>query len=192
MFLITSFINCRGKVVQLRCDRGTSRPTHDVQPINPFHFIMHRKAICLPPASFKRTEQFHRRKRRKVKFLAHVLWKSWLREYLPLLQVREKGYRPLPNFKRNALILLVDENASRGRWNLGRVAQMLHLPETYYDVLHDAGPPTLGVPRGGGWGGACRKVWEVTLFRKDILGYHFSFHSVFRFPANFDMTFRWA
>ena len=136
VFLITSFINCRGKVVQLRCERGTTWPPRDVQPITPFHFIMHRKTICLPPAwSFKRTEQFHRRKWRKVKFLADVLWKSWLREYLPLLQVREKGCRALPNFKPNALVLLVDENASRGRWNLGRVAQMLRLPETYYDVL---------------------------------------------------------
>ena len=72
-----------------------------------------------------------------------------------MLQVREKGCRALPNFKPNALILLVDENASRGRWNLGRVAQMLRLPETYYDVLHDVGPPTLGVPRGGGGGAGC-------------------------------------
>ena len=144
VFSITSFINCRGRVVQLRCERGSTWPTHDVQPITPFHFIMHRKTIYLPPAwSFKRTEQLHRRKWRKVKFLADVLWRSWL-------QVREKGCRALPNFKPNALILLVDENASRGR-----VAQMLRLPETYYDVLHDVGPPTLGVPRGG-WGGAGR------------------------------------
>ena len=34
---------------------------------------------------------------------------------LPSLQVREKWRRALPNLKLNALVLLVDENASRNR-----------------------------------------------------------------------------
>ena len=92
VFLITSFINCRGKVVQLRCERGTTWPTHDVQPITPSHFIMHRKTICLPPAwSFKRTEQFHRRKWRKVKFLADVLWKVGCESIFHYCKLERKG-----------------------------------------------------------------------------------------------------
>ena len=105
-----------------------------------------------------------------------------MRENLPLLQVREKGCRALPNFKPNALILLVDENASRGRWNLGRVAQMLHLPEAYYDGLHDVGPPTLGVPRGGGGGrGVSESLRSNVVFVKtsqDII-FHFILSFVF-------------
>ena len=54
-------------------------------------------------------------------------------------------------------------------------------------VLHDAGSPTLGVPRE-------RNVWERTFFfcvntSQDFI---FSFQSFFRFPANFHMTFRCA
>lgn len=36
VFLITSFINCRGKVVQLRCDRATTRPSTELWHVHTF------------------------------------------------------------------------------------------------------------------------------------------------------------
>ena len=43
--------------------------------------------------------------------LVDFFWKRSLREYLPLLQVRERGRRALPNLKPNAQVLLFEENA---------------------------------------------------------------------------------
>jgi len=52
------------------------------------------------------------------------------------LQVREKWRRALAtNLKPNPLVLLVDENASRGRWNVGRVGQKLYFLENDYEDL---------------------------------------------------------
>lgn len=71
----------------------------------------------------------------KCNFWRICFWKRWLQEYLPTLQVREKWQIALSKLKPNALILLVDENALRGRWNLGRVCQKLSLLENDYENL---------------------------------------------------------
>ena len=54
---------------------------------------------------------------------------------LPSLQNREKWHGTLPNLKLNALVSLVNKNASRGRRNLGRIDQKLRPRESNYKDL---------------------------------------------------------
>ena len=108
---------------------------HDPQPITPSHFIMQKKTTCLSPGSFGRADQFHQRKWRQVQFLADLFWKRCLQEYRPSLQNREKWHGALPNLKLNALVSLANENASRGRRNLGRIDQKLRPRESNYKDL---------------------------------------------------------
>ena len=53
--------------------------------------------------------------------LATAFWQRWLREYLPLLQTRQKWHRKRDDLTVGDLVLIVDEQAPRGNWPLGVV-----------------------------------------------------------------------
>ncbi|XP_068738031.1 uncharacterized protein, partial [Montipora capricornis] len=115
-------------VLNGRALTANSGDPNDLQPLTPAHFLMQRQSICLPPGVFEKADQY-RRKWKEVQFLADLFWMRWVPEYLPTLQIREKWRKALPNLKRNALVLLGDENVPRGHWNLGRVLDVYPGPD---------------------------------------------------------------
>ena len=116
------------RVLNGRALTANSDDPNDLQPLTPAHFLMQRKSICLPPGVFEKADQY-RRKWKQVQLLADLFWKRWVHEYLPTLQIRGKWRKTLPNLKRNALVLLVDDNVPRGHWNLGRVLEVYPGPD---------------------------------------------------------------
>ena len=57
--------------------------------------------------------------RRGYKFtqrIADLWWNRWIREYVPLLQARQKWLKEEPNFKKGDLILLADEASPRNQY----------------------------------------------------------------------------
>ena len=50
---------------------------------------------------------------------------KWVREYLALLQERQKWFRPQRNFKVDDIVLIVDDRAPRGSWPLGRITKTI-------------------------------------------------------------------
>ena len=50
-------------------------------------------------------------------------WKRWRKEFLPSLNVRKKWFHPRHNLKEGDVVLIVEPNASRGEWPLGRVIE---------------------------------------------------------------------
>ena len=79
----------------------------------------------VPPGVF-RGEDVHSRKRwRQIQYLANIFWKRWTREYLPLLQYRQKWNQPRRNFKVGDVILIMYENNPRNSWPLGRIVEVL-------------------------------------------------------------------
>ena len=66
-------------------------------------------------------EDLHSRKqRRRAQFLANCFWTRWMKEYLPMLQERQKWIGERRNLEVDDLVLVVDKNIPRGRWLLGR------------------------------------------------------------------------
>ena len=114
---------------------ANSDDPNDLQPLTPGHFLMQRHTICLPPGIFERADAYHRKKWRQVQLLADLFWKRWLKEYLPTLQTRGKWRKVVTNLKPNALVLLVDDNSPRGRWNLGRVLETYAGPDGLVRVV---------------------------------------------------------
>ena len=47
-----------------------------------------------------------------------------MKDYLPVLQRRQKWYFPRRNFAIGDLVLVVDEKAPRGRWPMGLVEEV--------------------------------------------------------------------
>ena len=62
-----------------------------------------------------------RRRWRQVQYLADVFWRCWVREYLPLIQLRPKWREAKTNLKVGDIVLVVDYSLPRNEWMLGRV-----------------------------------------------------------------------
>ncbi|CAH8551523.1 unnamed protein product [Dicrocoelium dendriticum] len=56
---------------------------------------------------------------RQVNYLTALFWKRWVREYLPLLQSRQKWLHSSRNFRPGDVVLVSSEASSRGTWPLG-------------------------------------------------------------------------
>ena len=50
-------------------------------------------------------------------------WKRWRKEFLPSLNVRGKWFNPKRELTAGDVVLLVEPNAKRGEWPLGRVIE---------------------------------------------------------------------
>ena len=55
--------------------------------------------------------------------LQNHFWDRWMREYLPSLTVRKKWTQEMTPLKENDVVLITDDNVTRGQWRLGKVVQ---------------------------------------------------------------------
>ncbi len=60
---------------------------------------------------------------RQAQELASAFWKRWVREYLALLQERQKWTAKKRNLQVDDLVLVIDEKKPRGQWPLGLVEE---------------------------------------------------------------------
>jgi len=100
-----------------------SQDPNDMEPLTPNHLLLMKQPHCLPPGIFKKEDQYCRRRWRQTQYLADLFWKRWRREYLPSLQERQRWLRPRRNFKVDDLVLMVDDNAPRGQWSIGKIVE---------------------------------------------------------------------
>ena len=100
-----------------------SDDANDLSPLTPNHLLLLKCGPTLPPGIFEPTDNYARRKWRQVQYLSDVFWKRWRKEYLVLLQQRQKWTKCRENFKIGDLVLLVDGNSPRNHWKLGRVME---------------------------------------------------------------------
>ena len=95
---------------------------HDLEPITPNHFLIGRNSPNVPPDVFDKRDLCSRKRWRQAQTLTDHFWRRWLREYVPNLTERKIWQRKRQRVIRiGDLVLVVDENVPRGRWNLGRV-----------------------------------------------------------------------
>ena len=96
--------------------------TSVVEPITPNHLLTLKSKVVLPlPGRFCRPDVYGRHRWRRVQYLANQFWTRWRREFLPSLQERRKWQHPEPNIGRDDIVVVVDDDAPRNRWPLGRV-----------------------------------------------------------------------
>ena len=61
---------------------------------------------------------------KQIQYLSNLFSTRWKREYLLLLQRRSKWLRPLPNLCVADVVVLVDDEAQRCHWRLGRIVEV--------------------------------------------------------------------
>lgn len=101
----------------------------DLEPLSPNHLLLLRSETPLPPGLFLKSDTYSRRRWRQVQYLADVFWGRWKREYLPLLQSRQKWFRPKENFAVGDTVIVVDETLPRNAWAIGRIKEVF--PDKY-------------------------------------------------------------
>ena len=60
-----------------------------------------------------------------MQYIADLFWKRFVKEYLPLMQERQKWNVARKNLKPDDLVLIVDETSPRNSWPMGRVTETI-------------------------------------------------------------------
>ena len=102
----------------------TSSEDHsELEMLTPNHIILMKNPKGLPPGIFCDSDNYARRRWRQIQYLANVFWVRWQREYIPLLQKRQKWIQPKKNVTVGDVVLVMD-NLPRNMWMLGRVTEV--------------------------------------------------------------------
>lgn len=117
--LNTAFIEVEG-ILNSRPITASSDDPKDLAALSPGQLLTHGPVESLPPGAFV-SEDTYRQRWRQSQLLADLLWKRWIREYIPLLQATNKWTQQRRNACIGDIVLVSDETSTRGRWSLGRI-----------------------------------------------------------------------
>lgn len=120
--LQTFFCECEA-ILNSRPITMPSNDINDLEALTPQHLLLLKIQPNLPPGIFQADDNYARRRWRQVQYMSDLFWKRWTREYLPLLQKRQKWNHPSRNFIPGDVVLIVDESAPRGSWLMGRIVK---------------------------------------------------------------------
>lgn len=92
------------------------------EPLTPNHLLLLKSEVTLPPNLSKREDSLTRRQWKQLQYLVDISWKRWSREYLPLMQLRQKWVHPKRNLAVGDVVLVASES-HRNSWPVGRVVE---------------------------------------------------------------------
>ena len=97
---------------------------NDLEALTPNHLLLMKSKPVLPPILAEEAGP-HSRRWKQVQYLAEIYWKRWLKEYLPMLQERQKWVRPRANVQVDDVVFIADNSKPRNTWTMGRVIKTL-------------------------------------------------------------------
>ena len=100
-----------------------SSDASDPAALTPNHLLLGRDAPCLPPGVFSGEALNTRRRWKHAQLIVEHFWKRWSREYVSTLMRREKWTRETRQLAVGD-VLVVEDNAPRGRWPIARVSKL--------------------------------------------------------------------
>lgn len=121
--LITLFCEVEG-ILNGRPIMELSNDVNDLKVLTPNDLLLLKPSECFPPGTFSKTDNYSKRRWRQIQYLADIFWTRWLREYLPLLQIRQKWIDSKENVKVGDIVLVV-ENSPCNMWIMGCVLEVI-------------------------------------------------------------------
>lgn len=73
------------------------------------------------PDSVDTTEFNPRQRWRRIQELIRRVWQRWLKEYLPYIGSQHKWFSKEKNLKEDDVVIVIDPDARRGDWKVGRI-----------------------------------------------------------------------
>ena len=113
-------------IINSRPLTAVSDDHRDPFPITPAHLAIDRPLNQLPDVSYENLWQSSKRIMERYLYLQIFLnhyWKHWKQVYLHHLTVRNKWRKEEPPLQVGDIVLVSDENVSRGKWPLARVTE---------------------------------------------------------------------
>jgi len=100
-----------------------SSDADDLQPLTPQHFLVGHADSSVPAeVKINADQQVHPRRRWEyVQRMVAEVWKRWLKEIVPRLNVQVKWLRQQKNVKIGDIVMVLDDNTPRAHWSLARV-----------------------------------------------------------------------
>jgi len=112
-------VNCR-PLTQVESTALDTAP-----PLCPNQILTLKSDVVLPPpGEFGRADLYCRRRWRRVQHLANEFWSRWRADFLPTLQERRKWTTPRDNLREGDVVLVIDEDAPRSKWPMGRIVSV--------------------------------------------------------------------
>ena len=98
-----------------------SGDVNDETTLTPSHFLIDQMGGELAPDTVDTTAVSVRRRWRRIQELICRVWSRWIREYLPSIGSRSKWFQPSKNLTVGDLVFVIDPDAPRRDWKLGRI-----------------------------------------------------------------------
>lgn len=109
-------------IINNRPITAVSTDAKDQDALTPSHLLT-AGAVIEPPLEEHFLSESYHRCWKHIQFLADRFWNRWVKEYLPLLCLRQKHLHHARNLKVNDLVLITRENRPRNQWPLGRIME---------------------------------------------------------------------
>ncbi|XP_066026219.1 uncharacterized protein [Pocillopora verrucosa] len=100
-----------------------SEDPRDLKPLTPNHLLRFKSGSVLSPGTFRKEDIF--RRWHQVQYMADQFWRRWSKEYILLLQLRQKWHYPRRNVAVGDIVLMVDDTSPRDRWPMVRVVEAI-------------------------------------------------------------------
>ena len=103
----------------------------DLKPLTPNNLLLLNPSSEPPPGIFDDSDGFCRKRWKYIQHLADTFWKRWRKEYLRLLQERQKWTVTQRSFAIGDLVLVSDVLLPRNQWCMGRVTEVRQSDDNY-------------------------------------------------------------
>ena len=101
-----------------------------VKSLTPNHLLTLKRKLLLPsPGNFQRADVDATQRWRRVQQLSNEFWHKWRRQYLHLLQTRQKWMTKRRNLRKGDVVLLVEDSVPRHCRKLARVVSVYPSPD---------------------------------------------------------------
>ena len=97
--------------------------SRDLEALTPNALLKRHLEPSLPMGVFAKADGY-RKSSRLIGLLADRFWSRWLKEYLPLLQQRQRWLVESRNFQVGDVVLVIGEKSNRGQWPKGLIEEV--------------------------------------------------------------------
>ena len=112
----------------------STNPADDV-PLTPNHFLHGQVGSQFAPTSCDETDFNLRKRWRRIQELVRHFWSRWMREWLPVLNARQKWFQTQRDVQIGDVMLVISPDTSRGNWPLGRVLEVYPAQDGHVRVV---------------------------------------------------------
>ena len=96
----------------------------DLEALTANHSILGRANVCNPFIPNSEVYSNHRKLFRSCQASADIIWRRWVREYLPQNNVRSQWNKSQANSEVGDLVWLIEDNVKRSQYRMARIVEL--------------------------------------------------------------------